>query len=137
MTLSEAARLVHMFKQFWPSASMPKETAALWAHEIQRYDPMDVAEAAGLLGESRQWMPSLAEFIEGIKECRRDRLGAEAPAELPHPDDLSFAEFLHRNPEWAERVKTIAEKLTSKYTASGAIKDALTKMIEPRGKVRR
>lgn len=106
MTLSEAARLVKLFAQFWPSASMPKETAALWAREIQRYDPMDVAEAAALLGESRQWMPSLAEFIAGVKECRRDRLRlAEQELVLPAKTDaVSFAEFLRDNPEWKERV---------------------------------
>lgn len=106
MTLSEAIRLVHLFSEYWPSAEMTEESAALWARDLQRYDPMDVAEAAALLGESRQWMPSLAEFIAGVKECRRDRLRlAEQELVLPAKTDaVSFAEFLRDNPEWKERV---------------------------------
>jgi hypothetical protein len=119
MNLSEAARLIHLFSEYWPSAPLTKENVALWARAIDRYDPTDVAEAAALLGESRQWMPSLAEFIEGIKECRRDRLMAEAkarPVLTPSTDDMnepcSFAEFLRDFPEWRERVLALGDKQT-------------------------
>ena len=104
MKASEATRLVDMLSAYWPSAEMPDETAVLWSRELLPHDAEDVMEAIEIIGPRRQWMPSLAELMGVVRECRTDRLAQQARALPAKHDALSFAEFLNLNPEWKERV---------------------------------
>lgn len=72
MTNADALRVIAMLTAYFRQ-DLSDETAALWSNELLRYDVRDGIEAAKLLGAHRKFMPSLAEFVEGIRECVRDR----------------------------------------------------------------
>lgn len=102
MKPSEAARLVAVLAAYWPGTDVRDETAQLWENELLPFEITDGMEAARLFGRSGMFMPSLAEFLDGIRECRNDRLREERAA-LPPPraseEYISLTEYLHRNPE--------------------------------------
>lgn len=72
MKESEAVRVVTMLAGYW-GKEVPDEMVLLWSNELVRYDNRDAIEAAQLLGAHRRFMPSLAEFVEGVREVMRDR----------------------------------------------------------------
>lgn len=104
MTEPEALRLVAMLTSYFRQ-ELSDETAMLWAHELVAYEIRDGMEAAQILGTAGRFMPSLAEFVDAIRDCRNVRLRREAPA-LParYERGITLAEHLAANPDQRERV---------------------------------
>lgn len=129
MTQPEALRLVGMLFGYFPSAKeLSKETVALWANDLLAYEVVDGMEAAHTFGTMNRYPPSLADYIEGIKDERQHRL-AQTPALLSHEGSLQMAahpaddlgtgpgyaiggaltieQFLRSRPDIAARVKRL------------------------------
>lgn len=112
MTHPEAIRLVAMLAAYWRT-DVPDETAALWANRLIEFETQDGMEAAHIIGGSGRFFPSLADFVDTIRECRRDRILAEhreLPAESHPRAFYPFAQFLADYPEWADRVRALDDK---------------------------
>lgn len=111
MKESEAARLIAMLAAYWRT-DVPDETVALWSNRLVEFDVEDGMEAAHILGESGRFFPPLTDFVGIIRECRNDRILRQRMS-LPRPSVpqagglSSFAEYLNRNPDMAERVKAL------------------------------
>jgi hypothetical protein len=109
---SEAAKVVGVLAAYFPGARLGEETVTLWAREVQAFEFADGVEAAEVLGTFKDRLPSLAEFVASVQDCRNARL-AKRPA-LPEGDPMrwpdrpcSLADFLSTNPEMAERVSKL------------------------------
>ena len=129
MTKPEALRLVAMLTAYFRQ-ELSDETAALWANEIQTHTLEDGMEATQLLGSHMRFMPSLMGFVQGIRECYRDRMIAERNA-LPAPSgSMTFTAFLHHNPEMRERVAALGDKRHDRREGRPVVEDALGFLLE-------
>jgi hypothetical protein len=111
MKTSEAVRLIAMLAAAFRQ-EVSEETAALWANEVSKSEVVDVVEAIQIAMTSGRFMPSLAEFMDLIRDCRNVRLAGERSA-LPDPvaalPKYTFAQFLADHPDQAERVKRLTD----------------------------
>ena len=74
MNKPEAIRVIAALASYFPAREMPSETATLWAGGIDKYELTDALEAVETMGTMGRFMPSLAEFVEAIRDCQRHRL---------------------------------------------------------------
>lgn len=142
MNLTEAIAVVELIDVHWPKAKLGDETKKSWALLICKAEPNSIAadgyEAIRDLAAHQGYAPSLAEVILGIHGARLSR---PKPERLPEPldDSVSFAQFLHDQPDMAERIKKIEN---DKAHPDSPIPDALRQLllmsgIKPRSKVDR
>lgn len=131
MTKPDALRLIAALAAYW-RADVPDETAALWANTLVEYEVGDGLEAAELLGRSGRFFPSLRDFVDTIRDCRNTRLRNESRPALPEgpTEYMSFAEFLNRNPDWAERVKKLEARDISERKQPAPMTGILTKLLK-------
>ena len=112
---------------YFPGKDPTPETAALWAVELLPYELEDGMEAAKVLGSMGKFMPSLSEYIDGIREERNHRIVPEpalpsygdllmaaspvddigAPPGWPRGGAVTLVEFLRSRPDMADRVKKL------------------------------
>lgn len=111
MKESDAARVVSMLAAYFPGKDITDETAVLWERQVAEFEQQDAVAAAESLGTMGRFMPSLAEFVDAIREERNHRLIARAltlPEPVPYPSDAcTFEEFLRDRPDMQERVKKL------------------------------
>jgi hypothetical protein len=107
MRQSEAAMLVAELAAYWPSSKVTTETSELWESALAPYDIEDGREAVQLLGVTRIYMPSLAEFSAVIRDCRNVRVANRA---LPGgTGGVTFYDWFHHDPTATPELRAIAE----------------------------
>lgn len=113
MTDAESLRLVAMLTSYFRQ-ELSDETAVLWARELRSFEPVDGMEAAQILGTMGRFMPSLAEFVDAVRDCRNQRLKREVPALPPSHDyrgrPYTLAEHLATHPDDDAKVRGLALK---------------------------
>lgn len=97
---SDAIRACAVLFAYFPrkdASDIPPETLKLWAKEIVPYDLGDALEASETLGTMGRFMPSLAEFVDTIRDCRNARMVRDQKA-LPRGQtefgNITFGEWL-------------------------------------------
>lgn len=118
MTEGEALRLVAMLTAYFRQETSD-ETGALWARELTGFEIEDGMEAAQILGQSRTFMPSLAEFSAVIRDCRNVRVSQRS---LPHSTTgVSFGEwFATQDDAMKARCCAVFPGLMKKFDVSAA-----------------
>lgn len=106
MTQPEALRIVAMLTAYHRQ-ELSNETALLWAQEIVEFELEDAMEATRLLGIAVKFMPSLATFIEAIRECRNERRAKEGNRPMLQQPYYPFTQYLAEHPEMIERAKAL------------------------------
>jgi hypothetical protein len=132
MKASSARAVVSLMQAFWPSPIVDDATVAAWAGllEDQRFDLEDASNAMRLLAENNRFRPAISEVITFAHEIWRDRMKDEAlalPAAKSLPKGPTFGQYLHDNPDMAERVKALDEKKPGSPT--NPIRDALASLL--------
>lgn len=140
MNLTEAIAVVELIDVHWPKAKLGDETKKSWAALICKAEPNAIAadgyEAIRDLAAHQGYTPSLAEVILGIHGARLSR---PKPERLPEhteakPQGISFAQFIHDNPDMGERLKAL--KIDKEHRDS-PIPDALEELLVMGGLKRR
>lgn len=120
MNARESISAVRLLLAAFPKQSFSEDTVMLWARSIQKFEMRDVGEATLVMAEREDWVPSLAEWVEAIRDERDHRVREERKA-LPAPVKVGsyypLAQFLRDHPEMGERVKELQE---SAYRQPGA-----------------
>lgn len=119
MRESEAARVVSMLAAYFPGRKMADETQQLWEREVAAYELEDASEAARALGAFSQYMPSLAGFLDAIREERNRRVISKTlslPPAGARSGGMTFSQFLAERPDMRQRVEALVSD-TSKVPA--------------------
>jgi hypothetical protein len=107
MKESETRRLLAILAAYW-RAEVSEDTASLWSASLAEFEVQDGMCAARVLAEQTKFMPSLAELLVAMRECRNERIvtGLKAlPDDLP--DAMTLAEFFEANPDYRALVESI------------------------------
>jgi hypothetical protein len=111
-----------MLAAYFPGRTMAEETSQLWEREILGYDQRDGINAARELGSMSKFMPSLAEFVDAVREERNRRVISETLA-LPPSGAVVFCsmeQFLRERPDMQERVRKLGIWRDTLERATGA-----------------
>lgn len=113
MLPSDAEAIVALMSATWPREPVPDSTVLVWSRAFAESGEEfpDAEQAVRDMGCLVDRMPSLKMILDATRDERIERLKRDAAA-LPEPDPdqgMSFAEFLARNPDMAERWKRLQE----------------------------
>jgi hypothetical protein len=116
MTQAEAIRLVAVLAASFRQ-DVTDETAVLWANDLIPFELTDGLEAADITRKTSVFMPSLAEFLAIMRDCRNSRLETRAlPSVGKCCDDQGFGHFYrdHADDAMRERVKALLKVPTDR-----------------------
>jgi hypothetical protein len=129
---SHARTLLAIIAAYWPTPAFSPETRTAWASllEKQRFGLEDGTNAVLLLAERSKFRPAISEIVVIANEEWGDRMRRETAPSLPAkslPHGISFAQFLHDNPDMAERVKALDDRKPGSPT--NPIREALAGLL--------
>lgn len=114
MTVAEAIRLVAVLGASFRQ-DVSEETAVLWAQDLVPYDLTDGVEAADIARRTSIYMPSVAEFLALVRDCRNTRVAERAlPAQSSGQEGVSFRDWWEtQDEEMQARFRRVFPKLVA------------------------
>lgn len=113
MTSAEAVRLIAVLASSFRQ-DISDETAVLWAKDLVAFELSDGLEAADICRQTAVFMPSLAEFLALVRDCRNTRISniRELPGSGSNCcDGEGFGHFYrnHADEDMRERVRALLQ----------------------------
>jgi hypothetical protein len=128
MRESEAIRVVSMLGAAF-NRDLGEDTMVLWARSLTDCEMVDAVEAIEVAMQAGRFLPSLAELLDLIRDCRNTRLKNATPALPPsRPGRVyTLAEHLATHPEDRERALALSPDTLMGFTFAEIVRQEMGK----------